>query len=272
MRMMSKCFTGFCLREMRPAPEVASSIGAIPPDYDEILAGIDPAQVVHSWRCAVQGVPEWAWVKPPHMLGEAGWIIDDTLVNFNTRVYQERMTILYRSGLLTHLKQLGRPARILEIGGGYGALALALRRSLPDNHYVICDLPESLVFSGLYLSLNTSDVKMYGEEGQERISLLPNYLFETLTGHFDLIINTLSMSEMSEYQITEYAKGIKALISPDGLFFEQNQDNRHIDLSCAQTVLEPLFPARKKIDIGMKLSEGMPNLWAMSPSSLAKFG
>jgi hypothetical protein len=43
-----------------------------------------------------------------------------------------------------------------------------------------------------------------------------------------LVINTLSMSEMSEHQVRTYAVGISKLIGTHGAFFEWNQDNRHL--------------------------------------------
>ena len=74
-------------------------------------------------------------MRPPQMLGEHGWIIDGRVINHDTCVYQERITALLDSGELKKLKG----ARILEIGGGYGALARALSQSLSSNSFVVSE-------------------------------------------------------------------------------------------------------------------------------------
>jgi putative sugar O-methyltransferase len=144
-----------------------------------------------------------------------------------------------------------RGLRILEIGGGYGALASALLATFPRCEYCICDLPESLLFSGLYLAMTREDgiaLRQVGDANglmAPRVNLTPNYLFDRLDGHFDLVINTLSMSEMSNHQIEHYARDISKLIGSTGIFFEQNQDNRHMPrLTYSKPILEPHFAKR----------------------------
>jgi putative sugar O-methyltransferase len=192
------------------------------------------------------------------------------IVNSDTCSYQERMTLLHSAGVLQRLRGLGRPARVLEIGGGYGALSLAVRRALPDCAYTICDLPESLLFSGLYLSLvGDEPVSMFdGEPRPGTVSLLPNYLFHDLGTPFDLVINTLSMSEMSAYQIRAYAAGIKVLIGETGLFFEQNHDSRPAGLEFAAPLMMPFFQHGAILMIEVGLTLGHANLWANTAAAL----
>ncbi len=90
-------------------------------------------------------------MQVPNILGECGWWIDSALVNADVVDYQERINLIDNGGLIDRLSDK-RP-RILEIGGGYGALCSALTSIFSPSQYVICDLPESLLFSGLYLSL-----------------------------------------------------------------------------------------------------------------------
>lgn len=122
---------------------------------------------------------------------------------------------------------------LLEIGAGYGVLASKLLQILGnDTKYIICDIPESLLFSGLYLALSgflVLQVDCPPSIGHG-ITLIPNYWFNRLLEpmrKMDLVVNTLSMSEMSEHQVRVYASGISKLIGMDGLFFEHNFDNRH---------------------------------------------
>src|SRR5262249_30834400 len=92
---------------------------------------------------------------------------------------------------------------VLEIGAGYGFLASKFLQKF-NSKYIICDIPESLLFSGLYLALQGRDVSLSMDS---EVTLVPNYWFDGI-GNVDLVINTLSMSEMSEYQVRVYAEGI----------------------------------------------------------------
>lgn len=270
LRLMAQVFSGYNLRELKLG-KGTPSLGEIGADFDARWEGASGVPDVSTWRPLIEGVPSRAIVNPPHMLGEIGWWADGVLVNYDTRIHQERMTLLWRSGVISHLEVLGRAARILEIGAGYGALALALRKCLPTCAYVICDLPESLLFSALYLTLaGDQETQMFQREvSPGGVRLLPNYLFGDLTGQsFDLVINTLSMSEMSAHQVRTYAHGIARLIGQDGVFFEQNQDNRHLGMQDAASLLRDIFPHRRGVSCDVTPTQGAPNLWANVEAAL----
>jgi putative sugar O-methyltransferase len=197
------------------------------------------------------------------MLGEAGWWIDGVLLNNDTATYQERLSLLYAAGTLDRLAAKSQ-LRILEIGGGYGALASALTTGLPGCEYWICDLPESLLFAGLYLTLTGGPgAQLHGAAPKPRpgINLLPNYFFQRLEGPFDLVINTLSMSEMSDYQVDEYGRAISSLIGTTGQFFEQNQDNRSIGLNYCKDHLDKHFARRTGIRVAFPVCNGAADIW-----------
>ena len=210
-------------------------------------------------------------LRPPARLGEVGHRVNGILVNHDTNVYQERINLLHRCGVLDEISKRvreSRQVRICEIGGGYGALCRWFKQAFPSVPYTIVDLPESLLFSRLYvaLTLPTVESSLGLSEPPAGIRLLPNYMAEELVESFDLIVNTLSMSEMSEHQVRKYARLMdRSWLKEDGIFFEQNQDNRHVGLGFAQEILGTLFRHRHPLHGGTRLSQGFANLWSKRP-------
>jgi hypothetical protein len=263
LRLRSQAFSGFSLLHMLPAKGFYST-EPIPTDFN--FPDYPPNRLIAHLKSLIKELPQDRLVRPPAILGEIGWMVDGILVNDDTRSYQERMTLLHSCGALDRLTQQSAPC-ILEIGGGYGALALAITNCLPKASYVICDLPESLLFSGLYLSLAGRNVVV--PEAPEDIAvtpgiyLVPNYRFDSLKNiKVDLGINTLSMSEMSHHQIRTYASGLKKMLQGKGVFFEQNHDNRPSGLTYAAAIVKEIFESRKKVVLsGVPLTQGSANLW-----------
>lgn len=275
LRFRCMNFSGFHLLEQR-MPDPGMPLVYSVPD-DPILAPAPADHIPLHWRIITEGVPRSRVYQPPHALGEIGWIVPDeaapdgeSFINWEVIAYQERVTLLHRSGVLDRLANLGRPAHILEIGAGYGALACALTDALPSTHYTICDLPESLLFSGLYLNLaarrHVAPMRVIGRGFPAAVELVPNYLFANLADsgrEYDLVINVLSMSEMSDHQVATYGQGLRRLLGDSGIFFEQNFSNRHIGFSSAGEVLRGVFPYGSLIETGtLPIAHGPARLWA----------
>ena len=276
LRLWAPYFSGYELMWLEPRRNDRPSVAAIPPDHDKWIKTnrSEPDEWTELWIKYAKAVPPALRFSPPVMLGEIGWLVDGIVVNHDTYVYQERVNLLYETGIIDWLRRFGRPPRILEIGGGYGALAFALRRILPSARYVICDLPESLIFSGLYLTLCEQDktrLLASDNEVSTRLSragvvLLPNYMLHLLASQgtaFDLVINTLSMSEMTAHQVQTYAAAIARLIGESGVFFEQNQDNKPIGwIDCKDHICDQ-FPWRRSVQSQLAaMTEGRVDLWA----------
>jgi len=243
-RAFCQPFTGFRLYEMTIAGE--------PPDD---LSGYTDARIALNLERNLPYVDQWLSLPrhhmfvPPRRFGEIGHDIDGVIVNYDTWAYQERIDFLHDSGALDRLSPT---ARVLEIGGGYGALGYWFKQAYPGCAYTIIDLPECLLFSGLYLGL--SDVAFRA---------VPNYAADALQEPFDLVINTLSMSEMSAAQVRHYTRLMrKYWLSEGGVFFEQNHDNRTIGLLNAQDLIAGGLPYRRAIETPCRY-RGQAHLWSL---------
>jgi putative sugar O-methyltransferase len=227
------------------------------------------------WRHMTQGIPRRFVFSPPRLLGEVGHDVDGVVVNADTCTFQDRVNLIYASGIADWIDrtiEATGTVRICEIGGGYGALCSWFKQAFPEATYTIVDLPESLLFSRLYVSLTRPDLTTSAglAEAPHGVRFVPNYMAEQLAQPFDLVINTLSMSEMSEYQVRRYLALMKSVwLKNGGLFFEQNMDNRPMGLQCAETIIREEFPEQRSLrNHTTFLQEGSPNVWSLAPIRL----
>jgi len=265
LRLRCGVFTGHLLTDL-PTVAGMSSVAPIKPNfYRDWDRSYVKASTVH-WHFLADEMPEDLLFQPPLVLGECGWRVGEKLVSPDVVSMQEYINLMYEAGIFEHC--CSNP-RVLEIGGGYGGLALALQRILKPRQYVICDLPESLLMSGLYLFFAQQvPVRLLQEtdgsadENAGELLLVPNYLFGRLAGEFDLIVNTLSMSEMTAHQASTYGAGLSRLLHPRGLFYEQNYDNRHIGFIYCKEYLAPHFAFEVDLSTSTKypLTHGIPHV------------
>jgi putative sugar O-methyltransferase len=177
--------------------------------------------------------------EPP---GGIGIMLDDgRFVSSDSVRYQKIVNTLYRQGIIDALRPPAKAARssILEIGGGYGAVAHHLSNISGNTTYVIVDLPECFLFSAPYLTLlndtkklylyNQADFSSFIDSSEARsydFILIPNYRLEALRRWtFDLALNTASFQEMSEEQVAVYLDFICDTCK--GVLYSQNKDSFH---------------------------------------------
>lgn len=260
LRILSHHFTGYWLGWLGQPHDAVP--GEPPEQIDERLATLEKTadNRLAAYFSKTCGLPDYLHISPPARFGEVGWQCQGKLINHDTVAYLERVALLFYAGLLSKtspisLLEMPHP-RILEIGGGYGGLAHHIKQLLPRCRYTIVDLPESLAFSSAYLSvLHQREDNQFGAatalHPSRGFSFVPNYEFPALVesgAAFDLVINTLSLSEMSVPQIRAYCAGIQRLIGQDGFFFEQNQNNHHLGLQFAPDIVQEYFYHR--LDLG----------------------
>jgi hypothetical protein len=161
---------------------------------------------------------------------------DGRFVSTDIARFQRSIATLSRKGILDELTLLNFPSRIVEIGGGYGGLALHLSGILKSCRYVLVDLPETLVFSAAYLVLQAPAKRLYLYDPVDPLDaktlacfdfvLLPDYRLDALIDfEFDLAINVASMQEMRVDQIERYLDFIRKTCR--GVFYTCNRDRQN---------------------------------------------
>ena len=239
MRLYCQAFTGYQLATLEMAGKRPWLSRKLPDDWDEtlkILAGPPTAALINYIKVSYS-LPTELRAVPPRKFGEIGWLVDEAIVNDDTYVYQQIISLMYENGLIDYLRdRLSKNGflQIVEIGGGYGALAYYLTRIFEGHvHYALIDLPESLAFASIYCSTLFPDMEYGVIESTESFALprepgftfVPNMLYHNLCVDdrlVDLCINTGSMAEMSATQVNDYCESIGRFMGDTGIFFEQN--------------------------------------------------
>jgi hypothetical protein len=221
-----------------------------------------PTNLASRFEELTSGLPDELMAKPPGILGEIGWRWKNRILNADVVAYQERLSLIYKTGLHKRIKDKERPV-ILEIGSGYGALACFLKQATPHSQMILCDLPESLALAAVYLRIAFPDHTHFIYEGEEPneanrnadFIYIPNFLFNQWPiKNIDLAINTLSFAEMTVEQVRDYVSGIKAGIGTEGYLFEQNQDKR-------VNVAEIINGCGLKLISTEREQQGVANVW-----------
>lgn len=179
----------------------------------------------------------------------------------------ERLTAMRRLEVISSLGSIDCPV-VLEIGAGYGALAAMLRQMFPELIYLIVDLPSSLARAGCYLATRQAGrVSVIGPEvvlTPGDIGLVVNTALSAVEGQpIDLAINTLSFGEMSSAVVESYAAFLSRNLTADGMLFEQNFDNTHIEGEnfCDPSAALSRHLKRSANCAGGYYMKGTPRLW-----------
>jgi hypothetical protein len=94
---------------------------------------------VDRWEHITRGLPVRCLYAPPHRFGEIGELRRGIIVNHDTVAYQERIRLIHDTGLLQWLDEVSARQgglRVLEIGGGYGALAYWFKSAFRKCSYI----------------------------------------------------------------------------------------------------------------------------------------
>lgn len=255
------------------------------PSFSTVEAVLDntdlhtvPRDILLRYQKLASALMRYARISTPLKFGELGWIVEDQLVNAETCDYLETLYLLFQTGAFYNALNTGQKMNILEIRAGYGALAYHIKQVFPNSDYYIVDLPESLLFSSIYLSLlmpsprnNIASAYSSLEALKDEhcgFMFIPNYMFQRLRAcdlHFDLVVNTISLGEMTEEQVRAYCSGISQLIGTSGEFVEHNDIwTEHLSTEL-KPVVAPYFDYCREFDFDFSLFHDprkIAHLWA----------
>lgn len=150
-------------------------------------------------------------------LGGFGHLIDGQLVNIDTLKFYESLIALDRAGMITRLRNQKTKPIVVEIGGGWGGFAYQFKKTCPESTYIIVDLPQTMIFSGVYLKTLFPEANVFisGDNGHVTppgsiedydFILMPHYAVDDFKPtKIDLGINMVSFQEMTTEQVSGYA-------------------------------------------------------------------
>lgn len=148
-------------------------------------------------------------------LGGFGHEIDGALYNIDTLKFWEVMIALDRGEVLSTLRgSEGRPV-VWEIGAGWGGFARVFKTHVPNSTYVIVDLPQTMLFSTVYLGTLFPDARVHyldienplpAEKWSEfDFVFVPHIAVDKIAApRLDLALNMVSFQEMTTDQVRGY--------------------------------------------------------------------
>ena len=257
------------------------SVMPLPQNVRETVAGNlhRLSKLLNHYTETKLGLPRRLILEPPWMLGEVGADVDGVIVNQDTVRQQATVATLWRLGVIDYLRHRAAKngtAHMIEIGAGHGSLCYHLKRLVPQLTYTIIDLPETLLFSAVYLALTAPEwqpavsepscaptIRPFG------INLVPNFQFTQALKQVpavDLALNISSFGEMVPEQVSNYAANLSAAMRPGGLVFECNQKGlAHVKAPAAE-ILSAQFAYNAPAAVpGILSFEGAPFLHANQP-------
>jgi len=181
-----------------------------------------------------------------------------------------RATLTFRRELI--------PERVLEIGGGYGALARIFKIMNSSVHYTIVDLPESLFFAQLFLMLNFPDAKVCYVDKNRKVDvdefdflLVPVQFYDAIAGDkFDIVINTGSLQEMPDITVKFWMNFIQNILKVEMFYsfnYFLNDKRRFLETSKEEAnlicpILDPFWKLKYfKINPGLITIDASERNW-----------
>jgi len=174
-------------------------------------------------------------ISEPEILGGFGFNIEDKFINKDTLKFYECMIALQKSNAID-ANNKEKKSVICEIGAGWGGFAHCFCTIFPNTKYIISDLPNTLIFSYLFLSeaFPNKKVKLFNYESESiedcDFLLIPNTEFNNYKGTIDGAINICSFQEMTSEQVSEYIETLHGMGSKFIYSLNRNLNKNNLGL------------------------------------------
>ena len=187
-------------------------------------------------------------------LGGFGYTIGGALFNLDTLKFYESLIALNKSGLLAPFRSEGAERKVvMEIGAGWGGFAYQFKKLCPKVTYIIVDLPQTLLFSAVYLMTLFPSAAIFIYDGQMEDSLsetchsydfvfLPHYYIDKLQlARLDLAMNMVSFQEMTTEQVRQYVRKTYELGCPNFYSLNRDRSPHNKQLTAVSSVLSEYY-------------------------------
>jgi len=194
------------------------------------------------------------FVPESPVLGGFGHVIDGALINIDTLKFYESLIALNKSGLLAQFRGNADDRNVvIEIGAGWGGFAYQFKTLCPNVCCIIVDLPQTLLFSGVYLKtlFPQASVLFYGDKTPERLFegyesldfvLIPHFAFGDIPfPKLDLAVNMVSFQEMSSAQVDEYVGRLADLRCPNLYSHNRDRSPHNSELSTVSSIISKYY-------------------------------
>ncbi len=195
------------------------------------------------------------FVEESKALGGFGFEIDGNLINLDTLKFYESLIAMDLGGVLDIFEEKHeKNPVVLEIGAGWGGFAYQFKTLFPNTCYIIIDLPQTLLFSIIYLKslFPAGKFFIFGEDGTAQLPddmscfdfiFLPANSLNLLTCemHIDLAINMVSFQEMTRKQVDNYASTLAKIKCPLIYSHNRNINPHNSELETLSDILDKYY-------------------------------
>ena len=189
------------------------------------------------------------FIPESSQLGGFGHSVDGKLVNLDTLKFYEVLIALNKSGLLKPFREdKSQRKTVLEIGAGWGGFGYQFKTLFPNSTYIIVDLPQTMLFSGVYLKTLFPQAKIgfageiTGDISAYDFVFVPHYQFEqTQLPPLDLAINMISFQEMTTEQVEGYVRQLHTIGTKSLYSLNRDRSAHNTQLTAVSSILEQYY-------------------------------
>lgn len=198
------------------------------------------------------------------LLGGFGYEIDGVLINLDTLKFYESLIALNKAGILAQFRgNAGERKVVVEIGAGRGGFAYQFKTLFPNTCYIIVDLPQTLLFSAIYLktAFPQASTLLYGDKPTDELLdgyascdfvLLPHFLAEQMRlSKVDLAINMVSFQEMTSAQVGAYVRKLAELRCPALYSHNRDRSSHNTQLSAVSSIIGQYYDLTEYTVLGV---------------------